>query len=129
MLRDISTGEDVKHFVDEFYGRALKDALLGPVFQERIKAEDWPEHLNRIYGFWNSILLGTGEYRGSAFDKHIGLPIDGSHFKRWMDLFRETLDELFEGPVKDDTLKRAGIMAQLFESKLDRLRNDPLAIH
>jgi hypothetical protein len=46
-----------------------------------------------------------------------------------MELFRETLDAVFEGPVKDDTLKRAGIMGQLFESKLDRLRNDPLAIH
>ena len=77
--------------VHRFYGKIRKDAVLGPIFEERIG--DWGPHLARMVEFWSSVALMTGRYHGAPVPKHVGLPVDWAHFERWLVLFRETAHE------------------------------------
>lgn len=115
-MKDIENIEDIKIMVDEFYLKVRKDDLLAPVFSMRIA--DWQPHLNTMYRFWNAALFQVREYTGNPFAKHITLPIDGPHFKQWINLFYETLDEHFAGPVADDAKRRAMIMANTFYQRM-----------
>jgi hemoglobin len=36
----------------------------------------------------------TGRYHGRPVPAHTPLPIDGAHFRRWLELFRETANEV-----------------------------------
>jgi len=77
--------------VHGFYDRIRRDALLGPIFAERIT--DWPPHLDRMVDFWSSVALMTGRYHGSPMQAHLGLPVEQAHFDRWLDLFSQTARE------------------------------------
>ncbi|MFP7674472.1 group III truncated hemoglobin, partial [Marivita sp. S0852] len=77
--------EDVLHdLVHRFYAKVRKDALLGPIFADRIT--DWGPHLDRMVDFWSSVALMTGRYHGAPVPKHTSLPITSSHFNRWLAL-------------------------------------------
>ena len=75
-----------------FYAKVREDAVLGPVFAERIT--DWEPHLDRIFAFWSSVALMTGRYHGQPMAKHLKLPIDAQHFDRWLALFETTAQEV-----------------------------------
>ena len=38
-------------------------------------------------------MLTTGRYKGDPMMKHLQLPLDPSHFRRWLTLFQETANE------------------------------------
>lgn len=115
--KDIESMNDVKDLVDTFYSKVRHDEIIGPVFQEKIK-DEWAPHLEKMYAFWGGILLGKNEYRGRPFPPHMSLSIDGRHFRRWLELFHETVDEMFTGPVSDEAIFRSVKIAQVFMSKL-----------
>ena len=80
----------ISSFVERFYGKIRQDALLGPIFAERIR--DWPLHLGRMKAFWRSVLHNSGEFSGNPMLKHIVIPgIEERHFAHWLALFYETL--------------------------------------
>lgn len=114
---DIRTIEDVRLLVDTFYGRARQDELIGPVFNDTIQ-DRWPEHLAKLYNFWQTILLGQHTYHGRPFIPHAGLPIQKDHFQRWLQLFHGTLDELFSGPKAEEAKQRSVLMAEMFQFKM-----------
>lgn len=64
--RQIANLDDVKLLVDTFYGKVRADALLGPVFDARIQ-DRWPVHLEKMYSFWQTTLLGEHTYTGRPF--------------------------------------------------------------
>jgi hemoglobin len=115
-MKDITNINDIKVFVDEFYDKVRRDTLIGPVFLQVIP--DWQPHLDRMYAFWNAVLFGVSGFKGNPFAKHAPLQIGQEHFDRWLLLFAETIDTYFEGPVAEDTKKRAGLMAEMFLSRL-----------
>lgn len=121
LKNDIETRDDVVLLVNTFYQRVREDNLIGPIFEERIKG-NWEPHLNTMHDFWYTLLFGKEAYRGNPFAKHIGLPVDASHFERWLLLFNTVLDELFEGAKKEEAKKKAGSIAQVFQGKLAFLR-------
>jgi len=83
--------EVIRAVVDDFYGRIRQDPMLGPVFAARI--EDWGPHLNKMYGFWSTVLLGDRQYTGNPFVKHQAMSeLSAGHFERWLNLFAETLE-------------------------------------
>ncbi|MEI6595473.1 MAG: group III truncated hemoglobin [Bacteroidota bacterium] len=96
---DILTIADVELMVNSFYQKTQHDEFLGPVFNEHIA--DWDKHLPVMYQFWNSMLLASQTYKGNAFEKHAHLPINPTHFERWIDIFIENLDEHFAGEVTE----------------------------
>jgi len=122
-MKDITGLEDIQLFVDEFYNKVREDDLIGTVFAGVIT--DWQPHLDKMYAFWNAVLFGAAGFKGNPFAKHAPLPIAPEHFGRWLDLFGETIDANFAGPVAIEAKQKAGIMATMFMSKLDRMRNGP----
>jgi hemoglobin len=119
--KDIITLEDIKTLVDAFYEKVKRDDLLAPIFNERIQ-DRWPQHLKKMYAFWQTVLLDERTYVGSPFPPHAQLPVDHSHFQRWMELFMLTADELFNGEKAYEAKWRAGKMAELFESKINHYK-------
>jgi hemoglobin len=119
--KDIITLEDIKRLVDAFYEKVKQDKLLAPIFNERIQ-DRWPEHLKKMYAFWQTVLLDERTYFGSPFPPHAELPIDHSHFQRWIELFMLTADELFNGEKAYEAKWRASKMAELFESKIEHYK-------
>ena len=117
-IKDILTPQDIKTLVDAFYEKIRRDELLSPIFNERIENR-WPQHLEKMYSFWQTVLLDERTYLGSPFPPHAQLLIGHSHFQRWMKLFIETADTLFEGKKAEEAKWRAGKMAELFESKIE----------
>jgi len=113
--------QDIEKMVNKFYEKVNQDTLLSPVFNGFAQV-DWDHHLPVMYGFWARILIGEGEYTGSPFPKHIPLPIDGSHFERWLLLFEENLKELFQGELADEALLRAKTIGYTFGAKLAYLK-------
>jgi hemoglobin len=95
----IGIDEDfIGQLVESFYTRIRDDALLGPIFAPRIA--DWPLHLDRMKGFWRSILHNSGEFSGNPMAKHLALPgLDESHFTHWLELFYATLRDLERHPA------------------------------
>lgn len=120
-VKDISTVEDIKKLVDTFYEKVRQDELVGPVFKDRFQ-DRWPLHLEKMYAFWQTVLLHEQAYHGSPFPPHAQLPIDQAHFERWMELFTSTVDTLFTGENANDAKWRAGKMAQMFQSKIKYYR-------
>lgn len=87
----------IAQLVERFYARIREDALLGPIFAERIA--DWDAHLGRMKAFWRSILHNSGEYSGNPMEKHIAIPgLEEEHFAHWLALFYETLREMEPDP-------------------------------
>jgi hemoglobin len=115
--KEIVSIDDIKKLVDIFYDKVRKDELLGPIFEERIQ-DRWPEHLQKLYAFWQTVLLGEHTYFGSPFPPHANLPVAGKHFQKWMKLFEETVDENFKGENAKEAKFRAAKMAEMFESKI-----------
>lgn len=121
MKQDIQEAKDVKLMVDEFYGQVKDDELIGPIF-EKVVQGNWTSHLEKMYGFWETVLLNIHKYSGSPFQKHIPLPLEAAHFERWLSLFSSTIDRYFEGEKAEDAKKRATQMGIMFQYKLKHIK-------
>lgn len=121
MKKDILNLDDVKLLVDAFYEKVRTDEILASIFNERIQNR-WPAHLEKMYCFWQTVLLEEHTYFGSPFPPHAQLPVSYEHFLKWMGLFTATLDELFCGEKVDEAKWRAGKMAEIFEMKIEHYR-------
>ncbi len=89
------TEESIRAVVDAFYGKIQADPVLGPVFGRFV--EDWGPHLQKMYDFWSSVLLGTGRFKGSPMFAHMKIDdLQPQMFTHWLALFEETCDEVME---------------------------------
>ena len=118
MKKDLESEDDIKLLVDTFYENVNHDNLLSPVFNSYAKV-DWSRHLPIMYNFWSTVLFGSMAYKGQPFPKHMNLPIEHSHFTRWVSLFTHAIDELFEGPKADEAKQKATSIAQVFQLKME----------
>lgn len=121
--KDILQLEDIKLLVDTFYDKVRKDELIGPIFNDKIQ-DRWPQHLAKMYTFWQTVLLGEHTYYGSPFPPHAQLPVEKEHFETWLALFSQTLDELFSGEISKEALWRANKMAEMFQYKISHYRQN-----
>lgn len=121
--KDITTLEDIKLLVNTFYEKIRLDLLLGGIFNSVIK-DRWPEHLEKMYCFWQTVLLGEHTYYGSPFPAHAQLPVEQKHFDAWLTLWYETIDEYFVGAKADEAKWRGDKMAVMFLSKIKYYRNN-----
>jgi hemoglobin len=121
--KDISNIEDIQLLVNTFYAKVQKDDLIGDIFNEKI-GDRWTEHLEKMYRFWQTILLEEHTYSGSPFPPHRQLPVEKKHFNRWMEIFTETVDSLFEGQLAEEAKLRAKNMAEMFNYKIEYFRHE-----
>ena len=82
----------IERLVHAFYARIRNDDMLGPIFAARVT--DWDLHLKKMCAFWSSVALMSGRYSGQPMQAHLPLPVDRSHFDRWLAIFEETATEL-----------------------------------
>ena len=64
-MKEIQNIDDIQQMVNSFYSKVQKDELIGPIFNERIQ-DSWPEHLEKMYRFWETVLLDNHSYYGSG---------------------------------------------------------------
>ena len=122
VTQDIAYLDDIKLLVNTFYEKVQKDDLIGPIFNQKMMGR-WPEHLEKMYRFWQTILLEEHTYSGTPFPPHKQLPVNQTHFDRWMELFTSTVDSLFVGKLAEEAKVRAANMAYMFNYKIEYFRN------
>ena len=109
---DHVTEEGIRVLVDAFYTRVRADPDLAPIFASAIPG-DWQPHLTKMYAFWSSVMLTTGRYKGNPVIKHLVIPaIYPELFDRWLSLFNESCDELFEDNVSHEFQGKAARIAE-----------------
>lgn len=113
----------VQLLVNTFYGKVRENELLGPIFNGIIQ-DRWPVHLEKMYRFWETVLLGNHTYYGSPFPPHAELPVSQEHFDTWLRLWHTTIDEHFEGEKAVEAKWRGDKMAVMFLSKIEYYRNN-----
>ena len=124
MKKDITDLADIKLLVDTFYDSIREDALLKDIFNNKIE-DRWPQHLQKMYSFWQTVLLEEHTYNGSPFIPHAKLPVDIAHFERWLQLFFTTIDDLFEGEKAEKAKWQGQRMAEMFHSKIEYYNKNP----
>lgn len=125
--QQILTLTDVKLLVNTFYDVVRNDDLLSPIFNSRIE-DRWAEHLEKMYTFWQTLLLDEHTYHGRPFPPHAMLPVGHDHFERWKALFTQTVDNLFTGEKADEAKHRAANIAKMFELKVAHFQGNRGAI-
>lgn len=124
--KELDTREDVYLLVSSFYTKVRKDNLLGPIFNTAIK--DWDEHLDRLTTFWETSLFMTRKleqkYIGNPMEAHVKVDRDNNHsitelhFGVWLNLWYQTIDELFVGEYADVAKRRARKMGTFLHLKI-----------
>jgi hemoglobin len=124
-MPDITHRKDLELLIDAFYKKALKDELIQHFFTEVVQL-DWEQHIPLIVDFWESSLLGTGNYKGNPMSAHLQLdrksPLEPAHFDRWLKLWEETVNENFDGETANLAISRAQQIAQLMQFKIEQER-------
>ena len=125
---DIDDRDDCERLVRAFYGRAMRDPIIGWIFVD-IAQLDLEAHVPRITSFWETILLTAGSYSGGAFrphaDLHARVGLKAGHFERWVWLWRTTVDDLFAGQRAELAKRHAERVAAAFHARLENLPAAP----
>lgn len=115
--RELNTPDAVTELVDAFYAKVVADPVLGPVFEGIYLTR----HKPRVRAYWRKMLLGEHDaYRRNMIARHRALhgrhPLQHRHFRRWLTLFRSTVDERFCGATADRARQLASTIATNLES-------------
>ena len=127
--KEIQNLIDIKLLVDSFYGKVREDDMLKDIFNNVIQNR-WPQHLEKMYSFWQTVLLDEYTYNGTPFPPHAKLPVEEEHFTRWLQLFNATVDEYFVGEKATRAKWQGERMAEMFLNKIRYYKNSnaiPLA--
>ncbi|WP_412560465.1 group III truncated hemoglobin [Winogradskyella sp. MIT101101] len=125
---DIKSREDIFLLVSEFYKKVRRDNVLGPFFNDTI--QDWDTHLQHLTTFWESSLFLKTKYYGNPLEAHVKVDkahnnnsITELHFGLWLNLWFETIDELFEGDYAENAKRRARKMGTFLYLKIFEARS------
>jgi hemoglobin len=112
LSQPLTTEAEIENVVRTFYTRVRADKALGPIF-ERVIGDNWEPHLQKMFAFWSSVMLLSGRYKGQPMIAHMRLKtVQRPHFERWLELFRQTTDEICSTETADAFMERAGRIAE-----------------
>jgi hemoglobin len=107
------TERTIKLLVDTFYARVRRDPTLGPIFAAAIADNAWPDHLQKMYAFWSSVMLTSGRYKGDPVSVHRKVAgVQPPMFGNWLDLFEATAAELFVPEIANQCACKARRIAE-----------------
>lgn len=115
MKNDIQNREDVFLLVSSFYTKVRANEKIGHFFNETI--DDWPAHLEKLTDFWETNLFMVSKFRGNLMrahkevDENFDHSIEQKHFGEWLNMWHQTVDELFDGERANIAKNRARNMA------------------
>ena len=124
--KDITNREEIHSLLEAFYAKIREDDMLGPIFNKIVK--DWSSHILRITDFWETNLFNEQTFKGNPLKVHqkvdteVNNIITQEHFGRWLNIWFQTIDELFEGPVADTAKRRARKMSTFMFLKIFEAR-------
>ncbi|WP_300437090.1 group III truncated hemoglobin [Christiangramia sp.] len=101
MKKDIKNRADVFLLVDSFYKKVRQNGEIGHFFNNTIT--NWESHLEKLTDFWEGNLFFTGSFMGNPAQAHVKVDAEHKnsiteyHFGIWLNLWFQTIDELFEG--------------------------------
>jgi hemoglobin len=120
-MTDIRTKEDIQLLIDRFYKKVVIDPVIGHFFTSVIHLS-WDVHIPVMVSFWETVLLGATAYKGNPMIKHVELnklaALEPHHFERWLQLWRETVQENYDGPIATLAVAKAGTIAQIIQQKI-----------
>lgn len=118
-MKDIETRADLELLLAEFYKIAPYDAEIGHHFDDT----DLAAHLPVIVDFWEKLLFGTPVYFGNPMIVHQKLhekaPLTLEHFRRWVEIFSQTIDRFFAGEQAENAKLRAKMIAHSLNARLN----------
>ncbi len=121
MKHDLENRADIEALVNAFYDKVEADEVIGYIFNDIAKV-NWKQHLPVMYDFWENIIFLKDTYTGNPMPVHSALNhrvrLTKEHFKRWIELFTQTADELFEGPGAALTKEKARGIVAVMETKI-----------
>jgi len=119
--KDVENREDVALLIQAFYEKARQDEQIGFIFNDVVSI-DWEAHFPIMYDFWEGVLFDKHNYKRNPIkihqDLNLKVPLTKAHFNRWLALFTETIDTLFEGPTAEIAKTRALSIATLMQIKI-----------
>jgi hemoglobin len=119
---DITRRTDIEKLLGCFYEKVKADPVIGYIFT-KVARVDWEHHMPVITDFWETILLDHPVYKKNAMEVHYALnkkvALQQEHFNRWLELFSETVDELYEGKTAALAKTRAQSIAGLMQYKMN----------
>lgn len=128
---DIAGRPEIENLVNSFYDRVRQDDILGFIFRDIAKT-NWDAHLPKMYAFWETVLFGKGGFTGNPLAVHARLTplteMGRAQFDRWLAIFRQTVDDLFEGEKANHIKSCAEDMANVIYSRINGMpdpRFDP----
>lgn len=120
-LVDLTSREDVETLLRRFYGRVLVDDVLAEPFAD-IRMNGLESHLPVMCDFWETFLLRAGLYHGSAVRAHQAVHdrhgLGARHFLRWLSLWKNTVDEMYQGPTAEHAKIQAARVARAMHHRL-----------
>lgn len=125
--QDISSREDITLLVNTFYIKVRDNDLLGPIFNTMIK--DWDTHLELLVDFWETNLFFIKKYTGNPLEKHVEVDkfynytINELHFGTWINIWHQTIDDMFEGDIAQLAKNRARNMSTFMNMEI--FKNKP----
>jgi hemoglobin len=130
-MRDIENRADIDELMRRFYQAALRDQKIGYIFTD-VAGLDLNAHLPIIGDFWESLLLGRNVYQRhgrNPLQIHAELnektPLETGHFRRWLEIFRATADEMFTGTRTEFMKSRAAAIANRMMNFIRRVPDLP----
>ena len=124
---DIQSRSDIELLLNTFYEKVKKDDTIGFIFNDIAKV-NWEHHIPIICDFWETLVLDATSYTKNAMQVHYSLnrivPLEEKHFQRWLQLFSETIDELFSGDIAVQAKSKARSIASLMQFKINQQNND-----
>ena len=128
MKNDIQNREDLLQLVTLFYEKLLADDTISYLFTDVAKI-DLGHHLPVLVDFWDNILFQSDTYRKNAMQPHLDLhyqsPLKKEHFITWLDYFKASVDELFDGEKAFQAKERATSIATIMQIKISQLGQNP----
>lgn len=120
--KELANRSDVQLLVTVFYQKIRKHDILGPIFNGIIT--DWDAHFKLLTDFWEAQLFLKRKYHGNPVTAHQEVDektdhtITTAHFGLWLNLWFETIDELFVGDTAWVAKNRAQKMSTMLFMKI-----------
>lgn len=123
-MKDITNNQDIQLLVNTFYDK-VKTSEIGFFFTDLAKV-NWEKHLPKMYIFWESVLFATVKFDGNPMGAHYPInemaAMEKQHFDTWLNLWKETVDQLFSGEIADSAKNKAENIANLMAYKMEMAR-------
>jgi len=120
-MRDIENRDDLMELMEAFYSKMLVDETIGYIFTD-VAQLNLTHHLPLLADFWNNVLFHAGGYKNNVVQIHKDLngleTLTPAHFKRWLFLLNETIDENYKGDIAEKMKLRAKQVAMTIQAKL-----------